>query len=73
MVSHTIAEARAGRTPNPDIMCNSMVKFGVFYDHIGKHFDTVATGHYARAQREEGKRECFWGDGGCAGFICVYM
>lgn len=58
VVSHTIAEARAGRTPNPDIMCNSMVKFGVFYDHVGKHFDRVVTGHYARAQREEGRRTC---------------
>ena len=51
-MAHTIAEARSGRTPNPDILCNSLVKFGVFYDVMGKHFDRVATGHYARAVRE---------------------
>ena len=53
VVSYTIEEARAGRTPNPDIMCNSRVKFGVFYDQIGKHFPLVATGHYAQTVRSE--------------------
>jgi tRNA U34 2-thiouridine synthase MnmA/TrmU len=51
VVSYTISEAQAGRTPNPDIMCNSRVKFGVFYDEVGRHFPTVATGHYARTVR----------------------
>ena len=57
MVAHTIKEAKSGRTPNPDILCNSLVKFGVFYDAIGKHFNQVATGHYARAEpaRDGGK------------------
>jgi tRNA-5-taurinomethyluridine 2-sulfurtransferase len=48
VVSYTIAEARAGRTPNPDVMCNSKIKFGAFYDQIGRHYPSVATGHYAR-------------------------
>lgn len=51
VVSYTIDEARSGRTPNPDIMCNSRVKFGVFYDQVGKSFPLVATGHYAQAIR----------------------
>jgi tRNA-specific 2-thiouridylase len=48
VISYTIQEARKGRTPNPDIMCNSRVKFGCFYDAIeGRDFDYVASGHYA--------------------------
>ena len=49
VVAHTIQEAKEGRTPNPDILCNSLVKFGVFYEVMGKRFNKVATGHYARA------------------------
>lgn len=50
VVSYTVREAREGRTPNPDVMCNSRIKFGMFYDHVGKHFRHVATGHYARLE-----------------------
>lgn len=52
VVGYTIEEVKAGRTPNPDIMCNSMIKFGIFLDKIGADFDKVASGHYA--QTEEG-------------------
>ena len=49
VISYTVAEASKGRTPNPDIMCNSMVKFGCFYDAIaGRDFEYIASGHYAR-------------------------
>lgn len=49
VVGYTVEEARKGRTPNPDIMCNSRVKFGVFLDFIqGRNFDSIASGHYAR-------------------------
>ena len=48
VVDYLISEARAGRTPNPDIMCNSRVKFGAFMDAVGTHFACVASGHYAR-------------------------
>lgn len=47
VVKYTIDEARAGRTPNPDIMCNSMIKFGMFVDFVGKYHHKIATGHYA--------------------------
>lgn len=48
MVKYTLAEAKAGRTPNPDIMCNSRIKFGMFYEYVGQYFHRVATGHYAQ-------------------------
>jgi tRNA U34 2-thiouridine synthase MnmA/TrmU len=50
VVSYVIAEAKRGRTPNPDILCNSRIKFGMFYDRFGKDFDRVATGHYAQVE-----------------------
>lgn len=52
VVGYTIEEVKAGRTPNPDIMCNSMIKFGIFLDKIGADFDKVASGHYAQTQDE---------------------
>ena len=52
VVKHCVAEIRAGRTPNPDVLCNSRVKFGAFYDKIDfSEFDRVASGHYARVDR----------------------
>jgi len=48
VVSYTIAEVKAGRTPNPDILCNSRIKFGFFLDRVGAQFDAIATGHYAQ-------------------------
>src|SRR5690606_14234497 len=41
VVGYTIAEIKAGRTPNPDIMCNQRVKFGFFLDKIDASFDKV--------------------------------
>ena len=35
--SNFLAEFKAGRTPNPDIMCNSRIKFGTFYNYIGRY------------------------------------
>ncbi|MCL5436347.1 MAG: tRNA 2-thiouridine(34) synthase MnmA [Candidatus Dependentiae bacterium] len=55
VVAHTIAEIRAGRTPNPDILCNQRIKFGAFFDVIGTAFDLVATGHYARVEKRDGR------------------
>ena len=49
VISYTVQEAKRGRTPNPDVMCNSRVKFGCFYNAIeGRGFDYVASGHYAQ-------------------------
>ncbi len=46
---YMIGEYQVGRTPNPDVMCNREIKFGLFYDWALAHdFDYVATGHYAQ-------------------------
>lgn len=55
VVAYTIDEVKAGRTPNPDMLCNARIKFGAFYDAFGKDFDRVATGHYAEAEERDGK------------------
>jgi tRNA-specific 2-thiouridylase len=47
VVSYTIAELKAGRTPSPDIFCNKRIKFGSFLEHLDDSFDRIATGHYA--------------------------
>ncbi len=47
---------KKGETPNPDVMCNTYVKFGVFYDWaINNGADFVATGHYAQIEENEGE------------------
>ena len=44
-----LAEYRAGRTPNPDVLCNAQIKFRAFLDHaLTLGADAIATGHYAR-------------------------
>ncbi len=48
VVQYAIEEIRQGRTPNPDMLCNSRIKFGMFFDHIDDSFEKVATGHYAQ-------------------------
>lgn len=55
VVSYTISEIKDGRTPNPDIFCNSLIKFGRFYDRISSSFEKVASGHYARVEKINGK------------------
>ena len=47
VVSYTIESVRKGLTPNPDVMCNRLIKFGAFDDRCGKDYDRIATGHYA--------------------------
>lgn len=53
IVSYVIAETKAGRTPNPDVLCNKQIKFGAFLDHIGPSFDKVASGHYAQVESHD--------------------
>ena len=49
VADYMISEYRAGRTPNPDVMCNREVKFGGFLRYaLSRGADYVATGHYAR-------------------------
>ncbi len=54
VIQYTIDEIRAGRTPNPDMLCNNWIKFGKFYDKIDSSFEKVASGHYARVTFENG-------------------
>lgn len=49
VVDYMISEYKAGRTPNPDVMCNREVKFGAFWDWAKiQGADYIATGHYAQ-------------------------
>ncbi|MBI2325980.1 tRNA 2-thiouridine(34) synthase MnmA [Candidatus Collierbacteria bacterium] len=49
VVDYFYREYEAGRTPNPDVMCNSEIKFGLFLDWaLQNGFDFIATGHYAK-------------------------
>ncbi len=50
VVSYTIAEIKEGRTPNPDIFCNRLIKFGQFINKIDNSFEKVGSGHYARVE-----------------------
>lgn len=48
---HFLAEYRAHRTPNPDVLCNREIKFKVFLDHaLALGADWIATGHYAKTE-----------------------
>jgi tRNA-specific 2-thiouridylase len=61
-----LEEYRAGRTPNPDVLCNSEIKFKAFLDHALKMgADRIATGHYAGVREsEDGFQLEKAGDGG---------
>jgi tRNA-specific 2-thiouridylase len=49
-------EYQAGRTPNPDVLCNAEIKFRAFLDHaVGLGADRIATGHYAQVREREGR------------------
>lgn len=54
VVAYTLNEVKNGRTPNPDIMCNNNIKFGLFLSHIDKSFEKIATGHYADIEEKNG-------------------
>ena len=56
--NHFLDEYRAGRTPNPDVLCNREIKFGVFREYarrLGGEY--IATGHYARTQLVDGEAQ----------------
>lgn len=54
VIDYLIAEYRAGRTPNPDVMCNKKVKFGVFYRYaMAEGADAIATGHYRSGEKDQ--------------------
>ncbi|MBR8719344.1 tRNA-specific 2-thiouridylase MnmA [Bacteroides pyogenes] len=55
VAAYAIDKIRKGLTPNPDVMCNKLIKFGCFEQRVGRHFDFTATGHYASTVELEGK------------------
>ena len=57
-----LAEYRAGRTPNPDVLCNAEIKFKAFLDHaLRLGAGKIATGHYARVRERDGAWELLKG------------
>ncbi|MCD8317565.1 MAG: tRNA 2-thiouridine(34) synthase MnmA [Paraprevotella sp.] len=55
VVGYTMERARKGLTPNPDVMCNKLIKFGCFEQEAGHLYDKIATGHYATIREIDGK------------------
>jgi tRNA-specific 2-thiouridylase len=55
VVTYTIEAVRKGLTPNPDVMCNRLIKFGAFEERFGNQFDRISTGHYARILEKNGQ------------------
>lgn len=54
VVDYMLAEFKKGRTPNPDVMCNELIKFKLFYDWaMERGADFIATGHYARTSASQ--------------------
>lgn len=63
--SHFLAEYQAGRTPNPDILCNAEIKFKAFLDHANNlGADYIATGHYAQTRKVDGRYQLLKGEDG---------
>jgi tRNA-specific 2-thiouridylase len=59
---HFLHEYSAGRTPNPDILCNKEIKFHAFLDHaLGLGADRIATGHYVRTRVSNGQTQLLRG------------
>lgn len=51
VVDYMLDEFKAGRTPNPDVMCNEEIKFKLFFEKAMEHgADYIATGHYAKSK-----------------------
>lgn len=54
VIDYLLREYAAGRTPNPDIMCNKEIKFGVFYRYAQEQgADYIATGHYVSGEKDQ--------------------
>jgi tRNA-uridine 2-sulfurtransferase len=53
VMGYFLSEYKSGKTPNPDVMCNKIIKFGLFYDWaLENGYDSIATGHYAATDGE---------------------
>ena len=55
VMEYALRTVKFGLTPNPDMMCNKMIKFGFFEERWGHAFDKTATGHYATTTERNGK------------------
>jgi tRNA-specific 2-thiouridylase len=55
VMAYALDAVRKGLTPNPDVMCNRLIKFGEFEKYWGKDFDKISTGHYANTLVENDK------------------
>lgn len=55
VIAYTLDTVKKGLTPNPDVMCNRLIKFGEFENHWGKDFDRISTGHYATIVQDSDK------------------
>lgn len=55
VMEYALRNVREGFTPNPDVMCNKIIKFGFFEQRWGHEFDKTATGHYATTHVIDGK------------------
>jgi tRNA-uridine 2-sulfurtransferase len=54
VIDYLLDEYKAGRTPNPDVMCNREIKFGAFYRYAMSHgADFIATGHYLSGEKDQ--------------------
>ena len=56
VTKYTMDKVRAGFTPNPDVMCNRLIKFGAFDEKMGHNYDLIATGHYAQTEWINGQK-----------------
>ena len=54
---YTMEKVKAGLTPNPDVMCNRLIKFGAFHEKRGRDYDLIATGHYAQTEIDDEGRK----------------
>ena len=52
VMRYALDTVRAGLTPNPDMMCNLIIKFGYFEERVGHEFDMTASGHYASTETD---------------------
>jgi tRNA-specific 2-thiouridylase len=53
VVTYVVDRVRRGLTPNPDVMCNRLIKLGAFEEKVGFAYDRIVTGHYAQVLRRD--------------------
>lgn len=52
VTAYVVERIKCGLTPNPDVMCNRLIKFGAFEEKAGYAYDYIATGHYAQTYHD---------------------